>query len=290
MNAVQLAHPRTGETLRVVVAVSYTDELTLDMALSSLRTQTVPTPTPRVLVGLSPMCTSFNAALDYACDEGADVLLHTGADVIAEPNALESLLDVMDLDRHYLSVGSGFDILNGPGSRCGLWVFNMRILGRSFRFRDVFKQDLELCGRVESSTGTARVYTPSDLMLGYHDPIWTPRRLWLRLAYSAPKYDAGRPIKYRRFLEGELAWNPGNKVLLCGLRALDRVSRGLVPSGSKRVGWMQEAYAEDTADLRLSGGEYYVYHWRFKFLAQQILRTPQQCLTVEERTHTVRPK
>lgn len=229
------------------------------------------------------MYLSFNAALDYAYDVGADLLLHTGSDVIAESFALNHLLSAMDPDLHYLSVGRGFDILNGQGAAVGLWVFNMRILGREFRFRDVFKQDLDLCNRIEEGTKTTRTYIGFGTPLGYHHPIWTPREMYMKLRYGAAKYDKRKQDQYQRFLEDELTVNPNNKVLRAGLIGLEKTAADPHVWGSKDPTLMEGEYHDLSRDLRLRGTEYYVYHRRFKRLAQALYHSIDDCVTIEDR-------
>jgi hypothetical protein len=259
------------------------DEVTLPVCLDALRHQTVGLPEPHVVAGLSPMCASFNRALDYASDAGADLLFHTASDVIAEPWALQSLLDALEIDKHYLSVGTGHDILNGPMTRCGLWVFNMRAIGREFRFRDVFKQDLDFCRRVEEATGLLRVYPKVDRPMGYHEAIATPIQLYTRLLYSSHKYTPEKRETYRSLLAEELRWNPGDKTLVAGLRGLDRAESSPPPEGSKNRRELEGLFRRDTEDLHLSGRECYAFHVRFKELARAVLGLDCASVTQEER-------
>lgn len=267
----------------VVCAVSHMDEVTLPLCLDALARQTASPLEPLVIKGLVPMCASFNRALDYASDSGADLLFHTASDVIAEPWALQSLLDALDVEKHYLSVGTGHDILNGSMTRCGLWVFNMRVLGRKFRFRDVFKQDLDFCSRVEEATGFLRIYPKVERPMGYHEAIVTPIQLYTRLLYSSHKYRPEKREAYRRLLAEELAWNPRDKTLLAGLRGLDRAESSPPPSGSKNRAQLEELFRQDTADLSLTGEECYAFHLRFKELARTALGLDCTSVTREER-------
>lgn len=278
-----VTHPATGEELRIVTAVSHMDELTLGLALRSLDRQSMATSSRRVVARVSPMCASFNAALDFAHDQAADLLFHTASDVIAEPDALERLVAMMDVSTHYLSVGRGFDMLNGSNTACGLWVFNMRIIGNIFRFRDVFKQDLDLCERIEEATGMTRTYPSDEKDMGYHHPIWTAQELYLRLRYSAPKYTDAKRRQYRSWLSEQLRWNPDNVVLRAGMRALDLSDSEGALEGSKNTVAMHAQFMRETADLGIRGHEYYVHHSRYKDLARQLLRSSFDCTALDER-------
>lgn len=276
-------HPVTGEALRIVTAVSHMREVTLGLSLRSLDRQTTATCGRRVVARVGPTYASFNAAFDFAYEQRADLLFHTASDVVAETNALERLVESMDMEAHYLSVGRGFDMLNGSGTACGLSLFNMRIIGNEFRSHDVFMQDLDLCTRIEAATRLSRVYPNCDDDLGYHHPIWTAEELYLRLRYSALKYKATRRQRYRAWLSDQLRWNPANVVLLAGLRALDRAELDEPPTRSKDAAVMHEAFIRETADLGIRGQEFYTHHSRYKDLARQLLGSSFDCVAVDER-------
>jgi hypothetical protein len=276
-------HPVSGEALRIVTAVSHMHEVTLGLSLRSLDRQTVGTFGRRVVARVGPTHASLNAALDFANEQQADLLFHTASDVIAEPDALERLVECMDMTNHYLAVGRGYDMLNGSGSACGLSVFNMRIIGNSFRSRDVYMQDLDLCTRVEDATGTSRIYANGDDDLGYHHPIWTAEELYLRLRYSAPKYTDVKRQQYRSWLSEQLLWNPNNAVLHAGVRALDNAEDDRPPVGSKNSATMHAVFVRETSDLGIRGQEFYVHHSLYKDLARRLLQSSSDCVAVDER-------
>ena len=259
------------------------DELTLGLTIETLDAQSVPCASRRIIARLSPMCASFNAALDFALAERADILFHTASDVVAEPFALQALLEKMNLDENYLIVGRGFDIINGDQTSVGLWIFNMHVFGSEYRFRDIFKQDLDLCERVEQATGKTRSYAGFDRGIGYHHPIWTPKEMYLKFRYGTQKYSESKIISFERFFERELSYNPENKVLLAGKLALEKSRREPHRHGSKDNPKLEEEFLEATGDLYLDGSEYYVYHQRFKRIAKRLLNSYRNCVTIEER-------
>jgi len=251
--------------ISIACGISHYNELTLEMCLNSIARMQAKFVGQRVISGKTPMCASFNAALDFACDVGADILFHTAADVIVEPNALVELLKVMDMEDNYLALAKGYDSIHGPEASAGLWTWNMRIVGREFRFRDVFQQDMDVCQRIEDATGKSRVYTPIELTLGYHHPVWTAEELFTKYRYSLPKYSGERQVqRMKNFLETGLALNPTNKVLLAGLRGAEAAERYGALSGSKDNVAMHEEFLELTRDLELDGTEYYVADKRFE--------------------------
>jgi hypothetical protein len=268
--------------LNVVRAISHSDEITLGLCIQALERMDAQFSDAYIASGLSPMCNSFNSCLDFACDVGADILFHTASDVIVEPFALTKLLEIMDLDENYLSIAKGYDPMFGHGASVGIWIWNMRIVGREFRFRDVFKQDLDLCERIEEATGKSRTYTANELQMGYHHPIWTAAELYEKILYSYPKYKEFRQGDISKFLDEGLARNPNNKALLAGYRALERAERDGRQAGSKDVVALRELFMEDTWDLHLDGSDYFVLHNAFKPYAQRALNSFKDCVCIDD--------
>ena len=236
----------------------------------------------RLVSGVTPMCNAFNALLDFAVNVKADVLFATATDVIVEPFALRRLLEVMDLDEHYLAIAKGYDPMFGEGASVGIWIWNMRIVGADHRFRDEFKQDMALCERIEAATGRSRVYTPKELRMGYHHPVWTAAELYNKIAYSYPKYGIRRKKDIRDFVEGGLGRNPNNKVMLLGARALERAETAGLPSGSKDVRAMSAAFEDDASDVHLDGTDYYVHHRKFREYAMAVMRSYKYCIAIDD--------
>jgi len=114
--------------IRVACAVSHYNEITLQMCLDSIARMQAKFIGQRVISGKTPMCASFNAALDFTCDISADILFHTAADVIVEPDALVELLKVMDMKDNYLALALGYDSIYGFKAPVGIWIWNMRIV------------------------------------------------------------------------------------------------------------------------------------------------------------------
>jgi hypothetical protein len=279
MNALEAY--RAGE-LSVVRAVSHSDEITLGLCVQALERMDAKFSDAYIASGLSPMCNSFNACLDFASDAGADILFHTASDVIVEPFALTKLLEVMDLQENYLSIAKGYDPMFGHGASVGIWIWNMRTVGREYRFRDVFKQDLDLCERIEAGTGKSRTYAPNDLQMGYHHPIWTAEELYEKILYSYPKYKEPRQNDMRRFLQDGLDSNPNNKALQAGFLALDRAVRDGEQSGSKDRAALRDLFLLDTAALHLDGSDFYTLHSAFKPYAQRALFSFKDCVCADE--------
>jgi hypothetical protein len=188
----------------------------------------------------------------------------------------------MDMEENYLTVGRGYDTMYGRKSPVGIWIWNMRIMKREFRFRDVFKQDLDLCNRVEAETGKSRTYSNKELTLGYHHPIWTPEELFMKFRYSMPKYTQDAAGLMKRFLEKGLEDNPENKALLAGTRGAEAAEKRGILDGSKDNSTMGGEYSEATRSLGLNGTEYYVKHKKFRTYAKIRLQSPQECHCVDE--------
>jgi hypothetical protein len=236
----------------------------------------------RLVSGVTPMCNAFNSLLDFGVSVNADVLFATATDVIVAPFALRQLLEIMDLDDHYLAVAKGYDPMFGDGASVGIWIWNLRIVETKHRFRDEFKQDMALCERIETATGKSRVYTPRELRMGYHHPVWTPAELYNKIAYSYPKYGMRRKKDIREFVASGLDRNPTNKVMLAGARALERAETAGVPTGSKDLGAMTAPFEKDTRDLHLDGTDYYVHHKEFREYAMAVMRSYKHCIAIDD--------
>lgn len=244
--------------IKVACAISHYNEKTLEQCLESIKKMDADFIGTEIVSGKAPMCESFNAALDFALESGADLMFHTAADVIVEKNALSELLRVMDVEENYLSVGSGYDSIWGYKKRVGIWIFNMNVLKDKFRFRNVFKQDLDLCERIEEKTGKTRVYTPYEMTLAYHHLLWTPEELYLKYRYSLPKYDPSKQKVMEKFLQDNLEKSPKNKTLLAGLKGAELAKEKGLINGSKNNEEIQKEFIELTKDLDLKGDEFFV--------------------------------
>ena len=237
------------------------DELTIDLCVDKFHKQTVFFDYFKIIKGLSPMCNSFNAALDFAFDNDCDLLFHTGADVLLNSFAAEYLLKHMNLETDFLAVGKGFDVLNGFASPAGVWIFNINIFKDKHRFRDEFVQDMKLMERVERDSGFHIKYTPSYMDLAYHHPIYTPKDIYGRLRYSTRKYDQWIIDEYNEFLVEELKHNPTNKVLKIGQLGLKNGKADLNPDklGSKNYAKFKDEYDQIHKAFKLTGKEFYVF-------------------------------
>lgn len=265
--------------MKVACVVSHMDELTVTASMQTIsKSGAGLTSVHRVVAGKVPMTASFNAALDIAWDHGCDVLVHTASDVLLERRAISVLLETLDINTHYLAVARGYDAIHGLGTG-GLWAFNMRVMKDHFRFRNVFKQDLDLCNRVEAETGLSRTYTSKGDALTYHHPIWTARELYGKYRYSYPKYPKESTREnMKAFLRSGLARNPTNKALLAGRRGLEAAQHWGAMGGAKDAAQVENDFARDCSDLDISGKEFYVKHAFYHKLARGILDSKETCI------------
>lgn len=264
--------------LTVVGGISHSSEPTLGLCIASLAAMRGNLSAMTLASGLTPMCASFNACLDFACAQNADILFHTASDVVVHPDALLLLLDKMNLEENYLTVGRGHDPIFGDGTSVGIWIWNIRIVGRDFRFRDVFKQDLDLCERIEGVTGKSRTYTDPEIRLGKHHPIWTPYDLYSKYLYSYPKYGIRRRSNMKNFLERGLAANPANKALLAGQAGLNRAESEGMPNGSKNSDTISELFQTDCKTLNLDGTDYYCDQEEYMGYAMKAMGSYKACV------------
>jgi hypothetical protein len=263
---------------KIVCCVSHTHEKTLGLALDSLDAQTQKTAKRRVSSRITPWTDSLNTCLDFAAEEDADFLFHASSAVVATPSALEHLLDRMSDEETFLAVGRGFSTFWGAGSAIGLRLFNMRIIGREFRFHDVPATELDFCDRVQQVAGKGFVYVgDGSRSLGYEHPIWTPIEMYTALRAAGQESEIETLHMLQTFLENELSFNPANKTLLAGQLGLAHAEE------NGQIDCLAEEFARATRHLSLDGSEYYVQHLKFKRLAQRLLGTYQDCVTVDER-------
>ena len=268
----------TGAQNRVFCAITHTGELTLDLCKQKIREQQIPIPEPEVVSGLTPASAAFNRCLDLAYEKGADILVHLAADVLLKDCAVQVLLNRLNLEEHYLVTGRGFDIFNGENAPVGVWALNIRVIRDRFRFRDVFKMDLDFCERIERETQFTRRKTKAGRQIGYHHPIWTAKEIYKKFRYNAPKYRAKEIKRYLTFFENALSVNPENKVLQAGLLALKRGAAEGHGLGSPRHDWFDEQWPEIQDLLEVTGKEFFVFHEEFFEIAKKLLSSDQQII------------
>jgi hypothetical protein len=278
-------HIRIRDTagLKVVYGVSHRDQKTLGLALASLERQSLGYAKRRIFSGIAALLESLDACLDFATDERADILVHSGSDVVLEPFALELLLGGLDMERNCLALGGLSDILNRVDSGMALTAFNMRVFGSGFRLSDTPGVEADLCGHVERLTSKACTSAGAKLSLGYRQPIWTPIEMYMACRHAAVSRGNSERARLVSFLTSELIHNATNKTLQCGMLGVDVANAPVVPAGSENRATMESEFLRASAHLCLDGSEYYVYHRKFKRLAQRILGTYQDCVTIEER-------
>jgi hypothetical protein len=268
--------------LSFFLAVSHTDEPTVNASMRTIqralnRAELAPVAI-RVIAGKKSFSESINSALDQGIMSGADFLIHTASDVFLQENAIEQLLRGFSPHRNFVSIAKGYDAIHGNFSSGGLWMFDLRVLGGKFRFKNEFLADMKFSARVEASTGLSRAYSAD--MLTYHHPIWTPFELFSKFRYSYTKYGTNPYPKSRMmgFLAKALESNPQNLAIVAGIRGLEFGIRS-TPTESKSSTSMREDFEAACGDLRLSGDEYFVIHKPFVVLARALLDSNQNCVT-----------
>jgi hypothetical protein len=107
--------------------------------------------------------------------------------------------------------------------------------------------------------------------------------MYFKFRYSSQKYDDSKRLEFSDFLLEELRHNPSNNALRAGLLGLQRSERDPHSWHSKDPSDVEQELAELRQLLALRGTEYYVFHRRYKWLAQALYRTFDDCLAIEER-------
>ena len=227
---------------KIVCAVSHMNEKTIDICLESIKNQNIPSENVKVFQGLTPMCNSFNACLEFGVDENANILLHTASDVVFEPWAIKELLRIYDPSIHSNVLSLGEDILlkqpycvYSQRTVCGIWIFNMDLFkDKKWRFRDEMKQDMKLFDRIKQETGLVfgdnlNCYLNSyldqsclplfDLEFeqqnqGIHHPIWTLRETFDKYYYCCGKWNDSFKKGLIEINNEYLKYNPNNNCLI----------------------------------------------------------------------------
>ena len=230
------------QNYKIVAAISHMDEKTLELTMDSIKKQTIPIQKIKVFKGLTPMCNSFNACLDFACDENADILLHTASDVVFEPWALKELLRIYNPKIHANVLSFGEDIILKRVNRsiyeravCGIWIFNMNLFkDKQWRFQDEMKQDMKLFDRIKLNTGlivtdNLNYYLNNGLdnyicpmfdikytqqSQGIHHPIWTLREIFDKFYYCLGKWKDSFKNELLSITNEFLKSNPNNNCLI----------------------------------------------------------------------------
>jgi len=199
--------------MEIIGIVTYTDELTVNLAIESLRSQPVDFKEIVLLDNVIPMRTAFNKALDYC--QNCDRAFLLAADTILDEDVLPKLLDAID-DNTFLVNAHSRDIFFGDVGSGGFFLWNMNIWRDEWRYSTGPIADIDLITRIESESDLERhkVYE----VVSTHHPIWTPRELWGRVRFTLPKYiETPQWIEvYRDFFDRETARLPQNATLKIG--------------------------------------------------------------------------
>lgn len=260
---------------RIVCAITHSDEITLELCRAAIERQTMRPDEVFVVSGVAPASDAFNLCLDRALELKANVLVHVAADCLLSDNAVASMVARIGAGNVYAVTARGFDMMNGEDAPIGAWALNMDIIGDRFRFRDVFKMDLDFCDRIEAETGATRRKTKRGVQLGYHHPIWLAGEMYQKFRYNAPKYSNKEIRRYNAFLKRCLAVNPDNKVLRTGLVALRRGAGEPHALGGPVRGGFDAEWEDVRSMLELDGSEFFAFHEDFVETAHELVGAGQ---------------
>lgn len=200
--------------MEIIGIITYTDELTVNLAIESLRSQPVDFKDIVLFDNVTPMRTAFNKALDY-CQDNCDVAFLLAADTILDKNVLPGLLATVD-NNTFLVNGWGRDIFFGDQGSGGFFLWNMSVWRDGWRYGKGQIADCDLITFIENETSLSRYKLP--IIVSTHHPIWTPREMFGRIRFTLPKYvNTPQWIEvYRDFFARETKRFPENITLKIG--------------------------------------------------------------------------
>lgn len=267
----------------LLCAVTYTDEITVNLALESLRSQ--PFDKRIVLINqVSPMRRAFNTALDRG-EGGCDYLLILAADTILKPDILPELIMQMD-DDVFMVTGVANDIFQGYGSG-GFFLLNMKTWD-NWRFGEGKTADLDLLKRVEA-LGYRRVHYQGRRSSTHH-PVWTPLDMFGKIRFSLQKWlpekrDDAKWI-FGEFFERELEKHPDNFVLQVGADLYDEIMAvGCVTLPDKDPAAIRKEYREFCTSrypVTRDSDRYFMEGWEPRYPEMMTLPWPDKSLYDEE--------
>ena len=277
---------------KIVAAISHMNEKTLNLCMDSMKKQSIPIENIKVFQGLTPMCNSFNACLDFACDEDADILLHTASDVVFEPWALKELLRIYNPKIHANVLSFGEDIILKKTNRsiyeravCGIWIFNMNLFkNKQWRFQDEMKQDMKLFDRIKMNTGlivgdNLNHYLNKGLdncicpmfdikyeqqSQGIHHPIWTLREIFDKYYYCLGKWKDNFKKELLQITNEFLKHNPNNNCLITIKYILTNIKTNTLKS--KDSNQLENIYNNLIKKIPIntdSNNNFFVYHKKY---------------------------
>jgi len=242
--------------MEIIGIVTYTDELTVGLAVESLKSQPVKFNEIVLLDNVSPMRAAFNTALDY-CQE-SDVALLLAADAILEPRAADKILPLLK-DDVFMIVGRGKDIFFGDMGMGGFFLWNMKIWQKDWRYGKGQIADIKLAEYIEQNSDYKINFTQE--IISTHHPIWTPKEMWGRVRFTLPKYiGKNHWIKtYEDFFKREIKRLPQNITLQIGYDLFSLMVQNLESwvLDDKDSNFINTQFEEFAKDYKLTGKEYY---------------------------------
>jgi len=294
------------QNYKIVAAISHMNEKTLDLTIESIKKQTIPVEKIKVFKGLIPMCNSFNACLDFACEENADILLHTASDVVFEPWALKELLRIYDPKKHANVLSFGEDIILKRVNKtiydravCGIWIFNMNLFkDKQWRFKDEMKQDMKLFDRIKMNTGlivsdNLNHYLNNGLdncicpmfdikyeqqNQGIHHPIWTLREIFDKYYYCLGKWKDAFKQELLQITNEFLKHNPNNNCLITIKYILTNIKTNTLKS--KDSNELENIYKKMISKIDIntdSNNNFFVYHKKYIEICNNLYNCKINC-------------
>ena len=205
--------------MKVLVAIRYTNECTVNLCFESVKRQTYPIDEIILIDNVMPNKEAHNLTFDYAYKNGFDLLLNVAADGILEKTLLEECVKLM-VEGIWIVTTYGRDVIlpdPAPGPSA---LMNMNVIKDEYRVDEKRKThpmwDLEFVNEVSAKTKCRRAYMKK--IISIHHPIWTAEEMFGKVRVSLPRYwNQPKSVnKYKRFFKSRIKRNPHNMVLRVG--------------------------------------------------------------------------
>ncbi len=251
--------------MKVVVTILYVDELTINLAIDSVRKQTQ---LPDDIVVIENFCGAKNgitAEIDYGYKCGCDILITTTGDAMMKPNLIKIYLKTMKKRKDaYMFDCFSDDVMLRPAPS-GVWVMDMNVLQNKYRPGHDgcgvgLHWDSDFFDKVSKRTGLKRECIQQYLVI--HHPIWTPYEMYGKVRATLPRYfkkSKSGINQFKMFFEQGLKLYPDNLTLRVGYDLYNKMI-GNLPKwnmNNKRFDIIREEWKKFKKSYQLTGEEFF---------------------------------
>ena len=251
---------------RILGVMSYIDEITLSLSLQSMLNQSRKVDEVLIVNKVYPMHKAFNLGLDHAYWNGFDYMFLLAADTILKPNALK-VLQGEAVENVFIVSGISEDVIFGSQGAGGFLLYNMNMLGLTYRYREGPLEDWGFVQRIldrRKRDGWRRGKVKKQT-LSIHHPVWTPRDIYMKMRFCLPKFKDNSKMlrKYRTFLDKGLKEHPNNMVFIVG------------DSIYKKLSYNLDNYVLQDKDSKALANEWEKYSKQFELIGDEFYAMPE---------------